>query len=321
MTILADLRQTNVVPLPQRPGRKASVDVDLILRLYDDGETFDRIAKQARCSVQSVRKYVIKSGKPLRGQGGPGRKQNSRKGQNTRHEAHTAVEKPATMPPVNHPALSEGRTIYPGSVISPADNPRCLIPGENNRKIGGQVLKGHLQGLPIFTLTLEERATCPVSCRHWRSCYGNQMNWSKRFQAGEELEKWLPIEVAMLLRANPQGILVRLHVLGDFYSVEYVKLWARLIEEHPNLHVFGFTARLGCEIGDALIDLTTRMWPRFAMRFSNAPTDALSTVSIEHPFQKPESAVVCPAQEGRTAGCGSCALCWTTKKQIAFLQH
>jgi hypothetical protein len=321
VNILPDLTQTNVVPLRPGKGRPKKCDENLILRMYDAGETFDAIAIAAGCSIATARKYVIDAGRPMRGQGSRGRRKGAARAANTRHSAHTATDKPASMPPVNNPAFTEARTVYPSTVISPEDHARCLIPGVNNRKIGGEVLKGDLKGLPIFTLTLEERATCPTTCRHWRSCYGNNMHLSKRFKAGQDLEKWLPIEVAMLMRANPQGILVRLHILGDFYSVEYVEMWKRLLDEYPALHVFGFTARIGDAIGDKLIQMTADYWPRFAMRFSNAPLDYLTTVSIEHPVQKPEKAVICPAQEGKTAGCGSCALCWQSKKQIAFLQH
>ena len=42
--------------------------------------------------------------------------------------------------------------------------------GRNNSKIGGDVLVGRLRGARIFTLTLEERATCPRSCAMWRAC-------------------------------------------------------------------------------------------------------------------------------------------------------
>src|SRR5262249_24811065 len=34
------------------------------------------------------------------------------------------------------------------------------------------------------TLTLEERATCPTTCRHWRDCYGNKMHRAQRWQRG-----------------------------------------------------------------------------------------------------------------------------------------
>jgi hypothetical protein len=36
---------------------------------------------------------------------------------------------------------------------------------------------------------------------------------------------------------------MRVHNLGDFYSVEHVELWRTLLERHPALRVWGYTAR------------------------------------------------------------------------------
>ncbi len=82
------------------------------------------------------------------------------------------------MPPHDTPAFLSGRTIYAHTVRVPgrgAGDTWALKSGGNNRKIGGVILKGHWKGFPIYGLTLEERATCPTSCHHWRSCYGNRM--------------------------------------------------------------------------------------------------------------------------------------------------
>jgi hypothetical protein len=60
------------------------------------------------------------------------------------------------------------------------------------------------------------------------------------------------------------------------------------------------------------------------VRFINAPYpfEAPSTVSIEHPFQKPKEAVICPEQIGRTTESYSTwGLCWATTKRVAFVQN
>lgn len=324
--ILPDLRQV-VVPL--RPavtkGRRDRFDRALICSMYLEGKPISTIARRAGCSPQTVMNYVDKAGLPRRGQGSPGLAKPRGKARKTkaRHDSHVVAEKPAQILAIDHPAVAGRRTVYPSTVISPSDHPRCLIGGENNRKIGGVVQKGPLKGFPIFTLALEERATCPTSCRHWRSCYCNRLHLLKRFEHGAELERVLPLEIGGLMRRNPGGILIRLHISGDFYSVDYVRLWERLLEEQPNLHVFGFTARIESRdpICRELIRLVSTKWPRFAMRFSNAYVDELATVSIEHPLQKPDDAVICPAQQGRAESCSTCALCWHGKTNIAFLQH
>lgn len=233
--------------------------------------------------------------------------------------------KGASLPAFDNPAIKEGRTLYPSTVVD-ADlfEHDALKSGYNSAKIGRMVRKGRWKGFPIYTLTLEERATCPKTCRHWRSCFGNGMPQAHRFRHGNDLELRLAEEVPALGRKHRGGFAVRLHVLGDFYSVEYVKLWAELLRQVPQLHVFGFSARKDCDsdpVAKALVELVIAEWDRFAIRFSNAWIDECSTVSVEHPGQTPSWAITCPQQLGKTKTCGTCTLCWEQKKPIAFVQH
>jgi hypothetical protein len=122
----------------------------------------------------------------------------------------------------DHPAVVDGRTLFRARVTHPDDAPRVLIPGHNSRKIGGLVVKGKWAGMPIFTLTLEERKSCWEGCSHWSDCYGNKMNWSRRLKHGAALEERIDDELKVLSHEHPQGFVVRLHVLGDFPSVRYV---------------------------------------------------------------------------------------------------
>ena len=226
----------------------------------------------------------------------------------------------ASLPPPDHPAVLEGRTIYPSTVVSPLEH-RALKSGSNWRKIGGVVLKGKWRGFPLYVLNLEERRTCPASCRHWRSCYGNHMQFLQRMDAGRDLEWKLEREAALLAIDHPNFV-VRLHGVGDFYSTGYVALWRTLLERHDGLRAFGYTARVDDDISEALRSLARDAgWSRFAMRFSNAPTTTRSTVSIESVRQCPPDAVVCPEQTGKTESCSLCALCWQSERRIAFLQH
>ncbi|MBY0515046.1 MAG: hypothetical protein K2P78_14230, partial [Gemmataceae bacterium] len=71
-------------------------------------------------------------------------------------------------------------TRFPTRVLPVAAMSAILVSGHSNVKIGRDVRKGKLKGYWIYTLSLEERATCPTSCEHWRSCYGNAMPFAKR---------------------------------------------------------------------------------------------------------------------------------------------
>lgn len=232
----------------------------------------------------------------------------------------------ATREPValahNHPAVLEGRTLFPSRVFDPIE--RVLKSGEHSAKIGARVVKGPWKGYPIFTLTLEERASCPPTCSLWAGCYGNNTPFARRFRHGADLEWRLEREVAALELEHQAGFVVRLHSLGDFYSREYVALWRRLIERHPALHIFGYTAHVDVDNDDVAFDLgmlVRELWPRFAVRFSGGWAKSCTTVVVEHERGAPADAIVCPAQTGKTQSCATCALCWGTRRRIAFLRH
>lgn len=230
-----------------------------------------------------------------------------------------------------HPALSEGRTIFPSTVVASKDSPRFLVSGHNNPKLGKAVLKGPRTGWPIYQLSLEERATCPRSCAVWSECYGNAMPYARRHTPDADFLRFLIAEVTTACRAHPEGLLIRLHTLGDFYSVEYVYVWASLLSQFPQLHVFGYTAR---RVGDAdpetdriaraIEVLTESAWERFAIRTSGARSLARSrSIVVDADPQEP-GVIVCPAQTSDTEACASCGLCWAgaaRDKTIAFLKH
>lgn len=219
----------------------------------------------------------------------------------------------------DHPAVREGRTIFPSRVVHPDDSPRLLVSGTNQRKIGVKVTKGRWKGFPLYTITLEERATCPRSCSEWATCYGSNMNWSRRHMHGIDLEVRLIDEIVELERRHPGGFAVRLHILGDFYSVAYVNLWRQLLAECPALHVFGFTARQpGTDIGAAVTAMNAESPGRCAIRFSGRD----SLVIDRH---EDSEHVVCPAQsdpKGKRC-CGTCTLCWAMPldRPVEFVRH
>lgn len=218
------------------------------------------------------------------------------------------------------PAHRYGRSIFPSRVFDPSEVRRVLKDGHQSRKIGKVVMKGPRRGWPIYTLTLEERATCPRTCRAWAFCYGNSMQAAERLTPGAELEEALWKELLGLQFAHPGGFMVRLHVLGDFYSVGYVRLWERALDAFPALHVFGFTARLpGTEIGDRLLKMAGAQWERFAVRFSGMVGPMLGSVLAGD--EGSDDAVPCPAQTGATDCCATCALCWHSRRSVRFARH
>lgn len=232
-----------------------------------------------------------------------------------------------------HGAIIASRTLFPSTVVDPADSPRLLVSGQNSRKIGDRVSKGPWKGFPVYTLTLEERASCPESCARWLDCYGNAMPRARRHRHGAALEDRLRSEVAAMAREHSGGFVVRLHILGDFYSVGYVNLWLQLIAQHRSLHVYGYTAwSVDSVIGRAVANLRDARWDRFAVRTSVGKIEKPGTWATALDFvpENPtvvignQRAVVCPMQTGATECCGTCGLCWSKNAKdtpIAFVLH
>ncbi|WP_029002761.1 hypothetical protein [Azorhizobium doebereinerae] len=324
--VLPSIISAEIVRLPS-PGRRPKVTDLQIKEAFLAGRSDEQMAKAFGISTGYVRikRLSLNLKRPTgRRAGGVEPIRKADRPALSRFEPKVATTERAVMPPVDHAALSEARSVYPTTVVSPRGLPNLLVSGKNHWKIGERIMKGPWSGFPVFTLTLEERATCPSSCRHWRSCYGNHMHHANRVEHGADMEERLAAEVAVLSFRYPAGFAVRLHVLGDFYSVGYVKLWAALLDRHSELHVFGFSARWQVEkdpIAAALVALVKKRWARFAIRFSNAPIDECSTITVEHPLQVPDDAILCPQQVGKTDSCSTCALCWSSTKRISFLQH
>lgn len=229
--------------------------------------------------------------------------------------------------PAGHSAIRERRTLFPSTVVDVADSPRVLVSGANSRKIGDRIVKGDWAGMPTFILTLEERATCPASCHHFSSCYGNGMPLARRHRHGPELIARLDVEMTALNEKHPRGFAVRLHQLGDFWSVEYVDQWLVWLEKFQALHVWGYTAWAPeTPIGAAVKQLRDELWSRFAIRFSSAGSTTGGATTI---WREPEEArvpegIVCPAQTDKSACCGTCGLCWSgaaKDETIVFIAH
>lgn len=225
----------------------------------------------------------------------------------------SATGRQRKLPGLANPKIEAGRTLFLRSVKRPDEMTNLLVSGHSNVKIGRDARIGKLKGYWIYTLSLEERATCPRSCFHWQSCYGNNMPYAKRVDhTAPDFLPRLEAEIDALCDLkrhggiSRKGVIIRLHALGDFYSPEYVAFWDRMLRKHPKLVIFGYTA---WGSGTAMI------------RFSNGGLRTRSTVPIVRAEDCPPGAFVCPEQTGQFDACGKCGACWATLKNIAFIEH
>lgn len=228
----------------------------------------------------------------------------------------------ARFPP-SHPLIVAGNSVYQKRIRTiPEYSGSLLKPFSDNAKLGNGssiIRKGKWKGLNGYYLTLEERATCPTTCHHWEDCYGNNMPFAIRFRPGKEMEIRLWNELAELNKKHKIGFVIRLHVLGDFYSVEYVDLWRKALQRFPNMKVFGYTARRGEDpISGAIQNARSEFPSRFKIRQSMQwhVEGSFSAISVPH-----DSAIVCPVQLGKQSSCAKCSLCWEVDRPIQFLTH
>ena len=229
----------------------------------------------------------------------------------------------------HHPAIINGRTRFLKSVVSAASSPRLFLSGEQNAKLGKRSVKGPWRGMPIFQLSLEERATCPASCKLWSECYGNAMPFARRHEHGPELEARIVHDVQLMAMRYPGGFIIRLHVLGDFYSERYAGLWSVLADRVKALRIFGYTAHSpDSAIGSIITGANQALPDRFKIRFSVAadapPAVDQTTVIWRQARGKQPEGIVCPAQTDGADNCSTCGLCWNpaaADKRIVFIGH
>ena len=242
------------------------------------------------------------------------------------------VRKDGSARLASRPWVKAGRSKFHAKGVKPVDQqPRLLASGHSNVKIGRDVRIGKLKGYRIFTLSFEERATCPSSCNFWNTCYGNNMPYARRIDHSDldaitsRLEQEIEAELAMRGR---KGMLIRLHALGDFFSIAYVRFWQRMLMKHDRLSIYGYTARRPSEpIGREIAILKAIHGLRFAIRWSDYGDAEDCTVGVSPGVDRVPGAFICPEQldlenaKGEPLLCGNCGLCWTTKKNVAFLEH
>lgn len=220
----------------------------------------------------------------------------------------------------HHPAARLGTTFFPKSVVPAAQQKRLLKAGHNSRKIGDKLTKGKWAGQQIYTLTLVERETCPRSCKEWLTCYGNNMPFAERNYDDGTLTKRLWAELAVLAIEHRGGFVVRLHVLGDFGSVEYVEFWRQALQDFPELNIFGFTARVPPDpIGIAIAKLAADFYDRFRIRFSGGGHETDCSEVVDRP--EDVNFVRCPAETDPERCCATCGLCMQSNVSISFVRH
>lgn len=206
------------------------------------------------------------------------------------------------------------------SVKEPTAVARILQPASTNSKLGAgktTIIRGRWRGMKLYQLVLEERKTCPKTCQQWSNCYGNNMFLANRINhKSTDFFPALEKEIVSLSSKHPQGFVVRLHVLGDFYSKTYVNFWKKMLQTHSQLRIFGYTHRWPEHkdgIGKKILELNRLgAWIRFSDRGGEMSANVDKTL---------DEGLQCPQEIGKTESCLTCGLCWQTTRAIRFMGH
>lgn len=197
----------------------------------------------------------------------------------------------------------------------------------DNAKLGKRRVwrNGPFKGMPLFTLTLEERATCARTCNAWAVCYGNNMPFAHRFDvtqdSGHALMARLSFELDKLDAMYADGYSVRLHILGDFFSMEYVTFWFDQLRMRRALHIYGYTHRQGAI--KARIDVMCALFKgRCTIMQSDGDEHDVRPIALIETTQGADKLPVCPQQTGKAEGCLDCGLCTNPNvKGVTFRIH
>ena len=196
--------------------------------------------------------------------------------------------------------------------------------GKQNKKLGDKVSVKKWKGMTMYSLTLEERATCPSDCEQWDNCYGDNMPFAHRFDHTDPTFKdQLGMQLEQLNRKHPEGFVVRLHVLGDFYDGLYIVQWQLWLHQLENLHVFGYTHHpYTSQLGTMINNVNNIHSDRFRVRFSDDwDTEFSAHVAQPRDLEYVEHGVICHEQLGKTDSCASCGYCWSSDQPIIFIEH
>jgi hypothetical protein len=117
----------------------------------------------------------------------------------------------------------------------------------------------------------------------------------------------------------PTGFVVRLHILGDFYSEEYAEFWRLAFIKYPALRIWGYThVPTDSPIGLIVFSMNSK---RCVIRASDRPDLSNSAQVFTDTTERKDFDIACPEQTGDALNCGACGLCWESKKRIGFSKH
>ena len=107
----------------------------------------------------------------------------------------------------------------------------------------------------------------------------------------------------------------RLHVVGDFYSADYVEKWVEIASSFPDMIFFGSTRSWRVPSLESAVEMFAAL-PNARMRASidftheDRPDPGWKVISVE------DDGVSCPHDYGWVQDCSGCRRCWQSKVSL-----
>jgi hypothetical protein len=112
-----------------------------------------------------------------------------------------------------------------------------------------------LRGALVATFSMPAQVTCPFAGECKKFCYAKKGNYCfKTVKAKHEANRMASLEdnftdlinlelLALRKQASKKGLslVIRLHDTGDIYNVDYIKKWAQIISQNPDVEFYAYT--------------------------------------------------------------------------------
>ena len=200
------------------------------------------------------------------------------------------------------------------------------------KRIGAHVSEGNMKvgSIPNWSLTPgrtcsdEACNTCFVqgcyACKAYRQYPQTRKAWDENSDLAEsKLDKLEPFfDLYFSSLAAPRFF--RVHVAGDFVSIEYAQLWARIAAKHPGTRFLAFTKQWehvrGIDFPENF-SLVLSGWPGTEIPADLAEKYA-KAICVDHEEDIPADGFHCPGH------CENCGACWELAKRgqdVYFVKH
>lgn len=146
--------------------------------------------------------------------------------------------------------------------------------------------------------------------------------------AEEDLAAYEALLRADLAKYRPTTL--RIHAAGDFFGVEYIAMWCRVVQDHREIDFYGYTRSWNVpELLPALLKLKAlpnmKLWASTDESMPSPPPEWREAKAFDHVEDaRLAGFTVCPEQTGRKASCSDCGLCFKVTRpsfKLAFVKH